>query len=126
MTSGPMDGWNRPAELSDMDRQPGTHRGVRIRVTCDAGTVLDVDSDALHLMAVFSERGAALEVFGGDVRPASLLPARAPAGVMQMWVTPVWLPDEVSDPDDDDQADDDDEQPDDDRCTCGHPDCGAC
>lgn len=81
---------------------PGSHRGVRIRLVTEAGTVLDVDSDMLHLVATWagapSTSGLAVEQFTGQIGTPT---DRAPAGILQMWVTPVWLSDRTGDDDDD-------------------------
>jgi hypothetical protein len=38
----------------------GTHRGIRLRITSTAGTLLDLDSDALHFTAKLSGVGPCL------------------------------------------------------------------
>jgi hypothetical protein len=86
-----------------------SHTGIRLRITAAGQTILEGDSDWLHMNAIMASAG---EIF------ADLMAGQDPApieygwvevgqiigGPIQIWVQPVNLPDEY--PDDEDQADD--------------------
>lgn len=86
------------------------HTGIRLKIDTPAGTILEGDSDWLHMMAVFTE-GAPVPDFLDTAPPEPVwheiaqlfAPGGAPA--FSIWIQPVMLPDEY--PDDEPEAADD-------------------
>lgn len=89
-----------------------THTGIRLKITVPGGTILDADSDWLHMNALMHAGG---EIFAGLMAGQDPAPIEHPwvevaqlvGGPIQIWIQPVNLADEH--PDDEDQAEPEDE-----------------
>jgi hypothetical protein len=82
------------------------HRGVRLQLKVNGQALLDVDSDALHFVAQLggSSEAQPYEVLGGDLGQC-----RLGEHLVELFVTPVMLPDYYPDPPDDEDEGDDSE-----------------
>lgn len=91
-----------------------THIGIRLRITCPAGDLVDLDSDHLHLAARLAglDTEGWRELFPGD--GMGYLSVNGPRDLV-ITVQPVELPDDYPDDEDEDGT-----------CTCTCSNCSGC